>query len=336
MRDPGLLKMLCERFGLEAYLRAFGARPTQAGEFELLCPVCRKEKLVVNLEKRVWHCWKCLRQGPPDSVGRRRTIAGAGDLVALICTLEACPKEQAYSRLVTGGVALDLHRIAGSGLMDRILEATYQPVPIAFPESSKIIIDGTLPYLLQRGISYQDVFDFGLFWCDAGRYAGRLLFPVYEGGVLVYYQGRAMREKLPGERKFLKSLNPPKTPGTAVSDQVLFNLDVARLHPRVALTEGPIDAVHAGRSAVCSFTKRLSPVQVAKLVRAGVKAVDLMWDADAAEDMRAMWPFLSRFFDTRLVFLPEKDPGALPRWYLDQLRAAVGAQPGLPPRLAAV
>ena len=170
---------------------------------------------------------------------------------------------------------------------------------------------------------------FGLRWCWHGRYAHRLVFPVYEDGRLIYWQARAMWNSIPGQR-YIKSLNPPKTKGAAVSSEVLMNLDVARHFGRVAITEGPIDLIHVGPSAVCTFGKRITAVQVAKLVQAGVKAIDFIWDADAFVEAVHTAKDLESLFDVRIVQLPKGDPGDFTReenaWYRDGAQRLPGLQ----------
>jgi DNA primase len=160
---------------------------------------------------------------------------------------------------------------------------------------------------------------FGLFYCDGGRYANRLVFPVFEAGQFVYYQARAMWKPRDGER-YVKVLNPPKQEGAAVSSEVLMNLDQAVQYPRVCITEGPVDCVRAGVDAVCSFGKRLTYAQIARLLRAGVRAIDLLWDADARKEMMAIAPVLGALFDLRLVWLPAGDPAEYTREQLQVMR----------------
>jgi DNA primase len=104
-----------------------------------------------------------------------------------------------------------------------------------------------------------------------------------------------------------------------------MNLDQAKQFPRVVITEGPIDCVHAGPDAVATFGKQISAVQIAKLIKAGVKAVDLMWDSDAVKEIQQFGAVLSSIFDTRLVYLPHGDPGDYSRDWLTYFRSQ--AQP---------
>jgi len=210
--------------------------------------------------------------------------------------------------------------------MSRISEAELREIPerdlqmewairgptqqIPFPEYAHPV-DGRLPYLWKRGIRPEDAQACGLMWCSMGRYRNRLVFPVWEEGRLVYFQARAMWEPTLGE-PFIKALNPPKTEGAAVSGEVLLNLDRARPHPHVADTQGGSDALKVGPDAVASFGKQLTAVQISKLQQAGVREVDLMWDADAGQEAWAEAPRLAQCFAVRICLPPTGDPGDHP------------------------
>lgn len=314
-------------FDLEGYVQRHGGVPTKkCNEWMLTCPICGKEdKLVVNVAKRGWHCWVC-EQYRVNWEGKRVPVQGAGGVVALVQWLEGCSKESAIALVAAGGPKGDPVDLFG---LEGVLEAPKrlpEAVPIPPPEGWRPIL-GNIPYCERRGISAQDVIDFGLGYCDVGRYRNRLIFPVWESGKLLYYQARAMWDPRPGE-KFVKALNPPSVPGAPGPADVLMNLDVARHFPRVAIVEGPIDCVHAGLDSVCTWGKKISDKQILRMVRAGVKAVDLMWDGPTEVEPKGAWPEmiavaakLAAIFDTRLVFLPHGDPGDYPRSDLNQFRA---------------
>ena len=330
MSDQRLLRMAIERFRLRDYLRQYGAQGGGLGEWVMTCPRCMgEEKLVVNVGKTgaPWHCWKCQVKGPPDYRGKRRVLHGGGGLIKLVQWLEGCDRRRAIAFIVSGvwwGNA-NVGELPREELVAGLLELNVQARPVQPPPHWRNFVDGQHPYLLQRGISFADVQQFGLVWCDDGRYRNRLIFPVWEGGEMVYFQARAMFDGAPGDKGHRKALNPSREESSVTSDEVLMNLDQARHYPRVAVTEGPIDCVHAGASAVCTFGKVISPVQIAKLLRAGVRSLDLMWDPEAVEEMRASAPLLSELFDLRVVQLPAgTDPGDLPREYLDQMRGLAG------------
>lgn len=199
------------------------------------------------------------------------------------------------------------------------LEKHSQLKPIDPPEGWGAVTE-VMPFMVERGITLEDARVFGLGWCSSGRYAGRLIFPVFEQGQLVYFQGRAMWPEHVSPGRYIKSLNPSRSEGAAVSSEVLMNLDFARRFERVVIVEGPTDLVRSGPDTVCTFGKAISLVQIRKLIAAGVRAVDLMWDGDAREAMVEAARLLASHFDTRLVFLPHGDPGDFPRAVLHQLR----------------
>ena len=317
------LRRAVERFKLEEYLERFAPRREGKIERAITCPVCGKaDKLIVNLVKRAWHCWYCEGHVPGH---------GRGGLLALIQLLEGVDRSEA-ARIILAG-AHDWVPPDAIGAYERnvLAEAARVVVPIPPPANWRYgAVDhtGIMPYASRRGISYQDVVDFGLMWCEGGRYNRRLVFPVWEGSNLVYWQARAMwEEQDQGSGRYVKALNPPRQPGAAGATDVVMNLDRARHYPRVAITEGPIDCIHVGLDAVCTFGKRISPVQLQKLVDAGVRAVDLMWDGPTQSEPRGAWPdmfkaapALRQLFDIRLVFLPRGDPGDYTREELAVIR----------------
>jgi len=318
-----MIRNAIERFDLEKFIQRFGAQPgRKGGEWRMTCPLCGRDKLRVNVERKSWHCWYC-EEYKTGFDGRRIAVKGAGGTLALIQLLEGCTKEQAVKMVLGRSFApVDFGEPEDDDYEIEYLEsvrtAVKPAVPILPPEGWQTIEPSTylqLPYLASRGITYQDVMQFGLFWCAQGKYANRIIFPVYEQNQLVYWQARAMWDS--DHKRFIKALNPGPVPNMAGASEVLFNLDIARQYERVVITEGPIDAIHVGPDAVCTFGKKISIVQILKLYYAGVKAVDLMWDGPTEKEpegtrreMLLAANKLSALFDVRLVFVPQGDPGA--------------------------
>ena len=320
--------MMCQelvnKFDLKAYVQQQGAKEIKRGEWVLECPVCHKDKLTVNVQKRMWHCWVCQRY---EIIGnglfpKKKVIEGAGGPLELIQLLNKIDRDKAIS-LITNASLLtfnNIERLPETEFKTLNNSYNFKPIGIQPPPHWKPITQ-VLPYMAQRGITMWDAQRLGILYCDEGKYKNRLIFPVWEQGHLVYWQARAMWDAPKTDKTFRKALNPTKENGSAGASEVLMNLEMACKYPRVCLVEGPIDCVHAGNDSVATFGKHLTPIQVAKLQRAGVKAVDLMWDADAKEDMLAVANMLSMVFDLRLVFLPEKDPGSYELPYLNYLRS---------------
>lgn len=325
-----LLDFAIERFNIAEYVRGHGADIAQAGEYTLVCPSCLKQKLIVNTAKKAWHCWICQKYETvyTPSGPRLRPVSGAGGLIDLVQVLENCTRKQAVDRVMSAAFTLahELATLPEVELRAGLLQQ-YAPAPSIAPPAFWKPITNLLPYCYERRIAMEDVRAFGLYYCDEGRYANRLIFPVYEEGRFVYFQARAMWKPRPGE-PYVKAINPAREYAGTTSDQVLMNLDRARLHPRVAIVEGPMDCVRAGPDSVCTFGKAISATQVAKLVRAGVRAVDLMWDGPterepmgARIEMERTAPLLSSMFDLRIIYLPWGDPADHTREQLNWHRA---------------
>ena len=306
-------------FDVRRYLTGKGATE-RGGEWTMECPRCRKDKLVVNEERRVWHCWHCqvATAGAPPW-----TIRGRGGLVDLVAVLEGVDRRAAAEKIIGEArpPAVTVREVPADSLVQPRDGRVEMPrvEPIESPEGWRPVTE-VMPFMERRGITLEDARIFGLGWCDSGRYAGRMIFPVFERRHLVYFQGRAMWEA-PAAGYYLKSLNPPRVGGLAVSSEVLMNLDLASRYRRVAIVEGPTDLVRSGPDTVCTFGKAISLTQIRKLLSAGVRAVDVMWDADARDAALGASRLLSSYFDTRVVVLPDGDPGDHSREALHQYRA---------------
>ena len=326
-----------DEFDLDAYLQEKGFEPSRSkGGDEWIgdCPGCGKRKCCVDTKKRGFHCWICQEYedfwSERDNCMKRRPTRGAGGVIALVRWLDEMDTKDAIEFLAKNSVfGTNIRELPDLRVIEEVLEAGESPT-IAAPEGWQPITQ-PLPYMAQRRITMEDVQCFGLFFCASGKYRNRIVFPVWENGRLIYWQARAMYEESecqPGYR-FIKALNPEQSPGAAVSSEVLMNLETAKHYPRVAIVEGPIDCVRTGPDAVCTFGKQMSPAQVRRLLVRGVRAVDLLWDGPKGKEPQGAWPemftiapWLSAFFDVRLVFLPQGDPADWTREQLWEHRAA--------------
>lgn len=328
MLQPGVLEAAIAAFPLKDYVIEHGASEEGDGEWYMDCPMCFKHKLAVNIDRKTWHCWVCQQFEQVYVVGagyRTKILQGAGGLVDLIILLDRATKQEAVQRILVANAIhpMDLIRMPDFTLED-LRNAQMQALPkgeVAPPEGMHFIAQEH-PYITSRGISLEQTIHYRLGYCPSGRFAGRVVFPVYEANKLVYFQARATwaEQDRPHER-YVKTLNPSNADGAQSAGEVLFNYDLAVQYPSVVLTEGPIDAVHAGYDAVCTFGKRLSPAQAGKLVRAGVRHIEIMWDNDAINDAYAAARQYSGLFESvRVVHLPYGDPGEFPTQQLLNFR----------------
>jgi len=322
-----------ELFDLESYVTDQGGEDIKGHEWIMDCPICGKRKLAVHMQRKSWHCFFC-QEYVYNQFGKKVPVKGAGGLLALIELVEGCTKFRAVQIVMQGARGM----AGGTAELPEVLspdwgsvEGNFEHPEIPWPPGSDFNRNTILTYCASRGITVDDIHHFGLFGCVSGTYANRLIFPCWEDQKLKYFQARAMwSESQQTWGRYIKTLNPPNLAECATATEVLFNLDIACQYPTVVITEGPIDAIHVGYDAVATFGKTISPLQILKLKRKGVRSIILMWDGPSRTEPFGAWkemfnhaPRLAGVFpDVRLVFLPQGDPGEYPRealrGYLEQ------------------
>jgi len=207
------LTLAIQRFPLGDYLVQFGGE-REGKEVMLDCPRCGKHHLTVSIPKRQWRCFTCQRfHALLDPQGRKVTIEGGGGVFGLVQWLEGCDKRTAAQRILQQAARV----MPKPGQLETIAPAAArvaQKQPCGLPKNA-VDLDGTLPYMDRRGITLFDFKQFGLRYVprDGSWLQDRLLFPVWNRGVCLYWQARACwdehehRPRWPGD-KFRKSLNP--------------------------------------------------------------------------------------------------------------------------------
>lgn len=346
MKD-GELSLLMQRFDVARWcVEEHGA--THEGHNELLmwCPKCAREKISVNTRTSFWRCFICERY-THSARGKRQALEGAGGPLALVKWVEECSTSDAITK-----IAQFVSNALGSPT--QLPELNFTPAaeavvplcPTGLPENC-LAVDSIMPYMQRRGITLEDARAFGLGWCQTGWLKNRLVFPVWEQNKCIYWQARAMwdrhehvarpyyrRDGTLNKDQYRKTLNPLQErrdrPGIRYfgSGDVLLNLEQAAQYPRVAICEGPTSAIRTGPDAIATFGKQLQPAQLTRLINAGVRAVDFMWDGPSENEPMGAWESMIRnagnlsvFMDVRMVFLPKGDPGDYSREQLDWYRA---------------
>lgn len=300
----------------------FAAWRRAGDEIRAVCPRCGKdEKLWVNVRKRAWICYYC----SGADAGARGGVVALVRWVLCLGEVDACrwilgrvrPEELRldYLENATLGADRTVARAVVRDLLEMPMPEGYRPAP-------------DHPYVAARGIPHMLAAENRLGVCSGGRYHARMVLPCVMGGRVVFWQARAMWRLRDGDRKVLNPENSPcacvdgrptPDPGCrvcsgsgnrlATASEVLFGFDSAVRYRRVAVVEGPVSALRVGPDAVATLGKKISVVQALRLVRAGVREVDLMWDADAPREILRAAPWLSQFFLVRVVAMPWGDPG---------------------------
>lgn len=338
------LALAIRRFDLLSYVQEHGGERDGRTEYLLVCPRCGRRKLSVNVARGRWRCFVCQVEGTgPD--GRPVTLDGGGGVFGLVQWVDGlAPRDAAQAIIQATQPPPNDGRIPDSRVDVRDDDAVPRQ-PTGLPKEV-LTVTGILPYMDRRAITLADARMFGLGYVPphSGWLSHRLVFPVWWGGQCLYWQARACWDekehvpRWPGrhpetgeEDRYRKTLNPAaERHGVRYlgSSDVLGNLEQACRYPRVALVEGPTSGIRVGPDAVWSFGKSLSARQVALLVRAGVRAVDFMWDGPGPHEPHGAWPkmfqhapMLAAFMDVRLVFIPRGDPGDYSREQNAQMRA---------------
>lgn len=277
---------------------------------ELLCecPFCggssrHREPLGVNADTGQWVCYRC-RMG--------------GGIVDLVASVEGISRPKAYA-FVLHRTRVKLPR-AVSDVIRAPEPEPEPPKPLTLPDEFLPIYDRqtgqvNMPvYLRQRGVKLRTALAYGLGYCLAGRYAGRLVLPVRMFGKLHSYQARAMGP-----------FGPPYIFPRGSGAGSIFGLDQAVGSRDVIVVEGPMDVLtlaQRGYNAVSTVGKNLSRAQALAIKHGGFRRATIVYDGDALNWAAYAAARLSELLDEVQVadLPPEHDPDSAPA---DVLKAAL-------------
>ena len=260
-------------------------------ELVIDCPICEaSRKLYVNERSGLWICYRCGEKG------------NATKLVSLI---EGISFREARRFVLRGSMDRPSKSVDEIRNLDRSPSGSSARSGVQLPAEFIPIFDRSsntwrVPtYLKERGISTTVAATFGLGFCKAGRYAGRLILPAHVFGVVRTFQGRAMGDFVP---KYLGPSGDKK--GSA-----LFGVDEAFGEEEVLIVEGPLDVISLavkGFAAIGLMGKVATPAQATLLRRAGIKRAVVMLDADARRDAGKVATLLEEVLDeVKIATLPE-------------------------------
>lgn len=164
------------------------------------------------------------------------------------------------------------------------------------------------PYLQQRGLNLYDIkhWQFGQTKIST-RYIGYVLIPIFDEGKIRGFVGRYASKIVPDDKlRYSNSL------GTDFSC-LLFGYDdiVEGNTDTVIITEGLFDAISVTKKlnlfaddsvrAVCTFGKKISQMQINKLLKKQIRKVVLLYDYDALKEIKYYSSLLNEYFDTKVA-----------------------------------
>lgn len=284
--------------------KLLGAHGGTGPNYEYHCPFCADrrgdesphKKLRVNPDKGKAMCFRCeYAAGSMETLLKavRRGKLTSEDKLALEGRVEHIPVARIRDEILV--------RFYAHSRVDAL-----RPVPLPkltmYPmrNGPTFQCQSGFAYLRQRGcdealaLTLAKKHDLHYAW--AGDYACRIVFPVWQGGKVVYFTTRFCGNH------HAKALNPPNVPGFISKEHCLLNYDGCVGAKRVAIVEGGFSMM-AFDYAVGLMGKRISPQQIAlleTLVEQGTEEFLIAVDPDAAKqayqlqtDLRGRVPKLS-------------------------------------------
>lgn len=243
-------------------------RPAGDDEVRFSCPFCPGKgygedshgHLYYNTEKQVFVCFRCGEKGSAKWLCRK---AGAH-----------YPEPGALRQVPASLLDLVRRSLSPAQKEDHL-------GPVTYPCEVRLVVPGSpaLPYLISRGISVEEVRAARLSW---GTYKGsdRIFFPTFSSDDerMTYWSARAFRNEEPG-RPVEKYVNPESRKGS-----IVYNLDRARRHRQVVITEGVVSALAVGSHGVATFGKAVSLEQRSALLRYPFEEYVVALDGDARRE----------------------------------------------------
>ena len=270
---------------LDKALKSKGQNLKKVNEYMWWSPFIQhhKPKLQVNVQTGKWHCWV--------------SNQGGHNLFQLLKQVGA-PRELYKELSDTLGTTYYT-----SDKKDK------KDIVLSLPKEAKPLWNGgdsvqklhALKFIMERGLTMEDVVRYNLHYCLNGVYQNRIIVPSYDSnGQLNYFVGRDFY------KGGMKYKNPP-----IPKDIIGFDLYIDWSQP-IVLCEGVFDAIAIKNNSIPLFGKTILPKLFEKILTKKVKHIIISLDEDAFQDSLKM---IKKFFDNGIsvnfVKLTNSDPSDL-------------------------
>lgn len=207
-----------------------------------VCPFCHNQKwnFQCNLDKDVYHCWPCGAKGKVTFLLKRN------------------------------GITVDRTNWQSSTVVDK----TVNKEQVQLDAFVSIDYFAYKTFLHSKGLSHNDVTEYNLLTANSGRYANKLIIPLYEGTKLVYFVARDLFQK--------GRYYNPVVDKKSILPYYLGTKNRMRLY----LCEGAFDSISCnklGYSSTPLLGSNLSKLQIAKIKDFGFSEVVVCLDGDLKE-----------------------------------------------------
>ena len=268
-------------------------------ELVIPCPLCWDEnpRLYIEAATGVWTCFKC------GAKGHLR------NLLVDVCELsfgEAVIVERAIVGYEEAHVPMHVSRPPPASTVE--LPSGFIPLDYSLSAYGTSAVQ----YLQSRGVSLRTAVELGVGFCLTGRYAQRIIIPVYTQHKLRTFVARSWVET--EQKKVLM-------PKGSQAERALFGYDLLvtdRAHwTNLILVEGIFDALHMWqcgyRETVATLGAHVTELQRSLVKRLNPDTVVLLRDADDAGREAAIKEareFATNMLSVSIATLPSGDPGS--------------------------
>lgn len=197
----------------------------------LRCPFCpdTSDHLGFNLQSGAFSCWHCGAHSPLETI----------EALLHVSRSEAMG---VFKKYLTTGISFYKEKKRASASKVELPPQKFTPVEQKYLEKRN---------LTDHHVSYYDIRGGGLF----GKWAYRIVFPIYYNGMIVSATGRIIADVEP---KYYTL--PPKDEVVHHKD-IFFGLDYVPGRA-AAIVEGPLDAIRGGPGFIASFGVNLTDEQL--------------------------------------------------------------------------
>ena len=270
---------------LDKALKSKGQSLKKSNEYMWWSPFIshHKPKLQVNIQTGKWHCWVS-NQGGHNHFQLLKAIGAPRELFK------------------------EMSEAVGSTYYSSEKKDEKQVV-INLPKEAKPLWNGgeslqklhALRFVMERGLSMEDIIRYNLHYCLSGIYQNRIIIPSYDSnGQLNYFVGRDFY------KSNMKYKNPP-----IPKDIIGFDLYVNWDEP-IILCEGVFDAMAIKNNSIPLFGKTILPKLYKKIVEKKVSHITICLDDDAFKDsLEIASNFMDNGIQVNFVKLKGKDPSDL-------------------------
>ena len=270
---------------LDKALKSKGNKLKKTNEYMYWSPFVQhhKPKLQVNIETGKWHCWV--------------SNQGGHNLFQLLKQVNA---DRILFKELSDAVGSTYYTSDKKDDKQIILNLPKEATPL-WNGGDSVQKLHALKFIMERGLTMEDVVRYNLHYCLNGVYQNRIIVPSYDSnGQLNYFVGRDFY------KGGMKYKNPP-----IPKDIIGFDLYIDWSQP-IVLCEGVFDAIAIKNNSIPLFGKTILPKLFEKILTKKVKHIIISLDEDAFQDSLKM---IKKFFDNGIsvnfVKLTNSDPSDL-------------------------